>query len=187
VTDESVSVALVHHPILDRAGEIVTTAITNLDVHDMSRSARAYGCRHLFVVHPVGAQRQLCDRIRDHWVQGSGKRRIPDRAAALEIVRTVPSLEDVYTELGGRAATEVWATAAQTKGVPATSFADARGLLPASKHLLLVFGTGWGLPTSVLESADRLLAPIVSGRGDGWNHLSVRAACAIVLDRVLSR
>lgn len=184
--DPSVSIALVHHPVLDRAGEIVTTAITNLDVHDMSRSARAYGCRHLFVVHPVSAQRELVGRIRDHWVHGSGKRRIPDRAAALELVQTVPSLDDVYRELGGRACVEVWATAAQTRGVQATTFAEAREL-PVAKHLLLLFGTGWGLPTEVLESADRLLEPIESGRGDGWNHLSVRAACAIVLDRVLGR
>jgi hypothetical protein len=185
MTDPTVSIVLVHHPILDRDGEIVTTAITNLDVHDISRSARAYGCRHMFVVHPVRAQRELVGRIRDHWVHGSGKRRIPDRAAALELVKTVPSLDDVFTELGGRAMTEVWATAAQTKGVAETTFAEARTILPGSKHLLLVFGTGWGLPTSVLQSADRLLSPIVSGRGDGWNHLSVRAACAIVLDRVL--
>ena len=81
-----ISLALVHHPVLDRAGEIVTTAITNLDLHDMARSVRTYGVSDLFVVHPITAQRTLAERIRAHWVDGSGKRRIPDRAAAMCVV-----------------------------------------------------------------------------------------------------
>ena len=44
---------------------------------------------------------------------GSSGKRIPDRKAALALVRTVPSLEDVVRALGGRAAIEVWATAAR--------------------------------------------------------------------------
>ena len=52
-----VALALVHHPVLDRAGDVVTTAITNLDLHDMARSARTYGVSDLFIVHPIAAQR----------------------------------------------------------------------------------------------------------------------------------
>ena len=40
----SLHVALVHYPILDAQGAIVTTAITNLDIHDIARSALSYGC-----------------------------------------------------------------------------------------------------------------------------------------------
>jgi tRNA (guanine37-N1)-methyltransferase len=36
-------VALVHHPIYDRQRRIVTTALTNLDLHDIARSSRTYG------------------------------------------------------------------------------------------------------------------------------------------------
>ncbi len=85
-----ITLALLHHPVLDRAGETMTTAITNLDLHDMARSARTYGVEALFVVHPVAAQRLLAERIRTHWVEGSGKRRIPDRADAMELLRVVP-------------------------------------------------------------------------------------------------
>ena len=181
-----VSIVLLHHPVLDRDAEVVTTAITNLDVHDISRSARAYGCHSFFVVHPVSAQRELCDRIREHWVTGSGKRRIPDRAHALALVRTVPSFSDVIEELGGRDRVRVWATAAQSRGRSITSFADARAAVSEDdRHLVILLGTGWGLAPQCLDDADRLIEPIVSGRGDGWNHLSVRAACAIVLDRLL--
>ena len=86
------TLALVHHPVLDRAGATVTTAITNLDLHDMARSARTYGVDDLYVVHPIEAQRVLAERIKSHWVDGSGKKRIPDRAVAMEVLRIVPSL-----------------------------------------------------------------------------------------------
>ena len=36
-------VALAHHPVLDKDGRIVTTAVTNLDVHDIARAARTFG------------------------------------------------------------------------------------------------------------------------------------------------
>lgn len=186
-----VSVALLHHPVLDRAGEVVTTAITNLDVHDISRSSRAFGCSNFFVVHPVEAQRELCERIRDHWVKGSGKRRIPDRAEAISLVRTVPAFDDVVRDLGGRDRVRVVATAARSVGRDLATFSSLReelaGAAPAAaddRHVVIAFGTGWGLSPAFLEAADDLLEPIDPPRGAGWNHLSVRAACAIVLDRL---
>lgn len=183
-----IALALVHHPVLDRAGETVTTAITNLDLHDMARSARTYGVHELFVVHPVEAQRLLAERIRDHWVHGSGKRRIPDRADALDVLRIVPSLDDVYAALGGpqgRAGIELWTTAASAKRGPVTGYADARARLEQSdKPILITFGTGWGLAGELVSSSDVRLAPIHAKVDSGYNHLSVRAACAIVLDRL---
>lgn len=183
-----VSLALVHHPVLDRAGEVVTTAITNLDLHDMARSARTYGVEDLFIVHPVEAQRLLAERIRDHWIHGSGKRRIPDRADALDILRIVPSLEDVYARLGGslgRAGMELWTTAASARRGAITGYADARErIAQAEKPILITFGTGWGLAGELVASAEVRLAPIHAKIDSGYNHLSVRAACAIVLDRL---
>jgi hypothetical protein len=44
--------------------------------------------------------------------------------------------------------------------------------------------TGYGLADTVLEQADALLEPI-RGR-DGYNHLSVRSAAAILFDRLLA-
>ena len=79
------SIALIHHPVLDREGAIVTTAMTNLDLHDMSRSARTFGAERFFIVHPIEAQRELALRIVSHWVDGSGRRRIPDRASPARV------------------------------------------------------------------------------------------------------
>ncbi len=180
------ALALVHYPVLDRGGETVTTAITNLDLHDMGRSARTYGASDLFVVHPIEAQRLLAQRIQQHWVDGSGKRRIPDRAVALDILRIVPSLEDAYAALGGREGIEIWTTAASSRGGALTSFPEARDRLERSScTVLLLFGTGWGLARELVEGADVRLEPIHARAPTGYNHLSVRAACAIALDRLL--
>jgi hypothetical protein len=178
-----VSIALVHHPVLDRAGEVVTTAITNLDLHDIARSARTYGLGAFHVVHPVAAQRLLAERVREHWVEGSGKRRIPDRAVALERIVVTPSLDATFELLGGRDRLDLWTTAARGDDVTAFSVARER-LEAAEKPILILFGTGWGLAKPLIASADVRLEPIRPKRESGYNHLSVRAACAIVLDRL---
>jgi hypothetical protein len=184
------AIALVHYPVRDAEGASVTSAITNLDVHDLARSARTYGCSDYFVVHPIDAQRELVDRIRTHWLEGSSGRRIPDRKEAIAMVRPVPSIEAAYDAVGGRAACEVWVTAAKRRtdgaGVPTIDFTEARARLRGDgKPVVLLFGTAWGLADALLASADAALAPIAAAEATGYNHLSVRAACAIALDRLL--
>jgi hypothetical protein len=178
------AIALVHHPVLDKARAVVTTAITNLDVHDLARSARTYGVSDYFIVHPITAQRDLLRRICEHWQEGAGGKRIPDRKAALALVRPVVTLEEAFEALGGRASIEVWATAARKLRPPST-LASARAQLEGEgKPVLVVFGTGWGLADSVIDDADALLEPVRARQETGYNHLSVRAACAITLDRL---
>ncbi len=173
------SIALVHHPVLSAKNEVVTSTLTTMDLHDLSRSARTYGCDRFYIVHPIDAQRALGERIVDHWTHGSSAKRIPDRKDALAIVRIVSTLEDAVEDMGGA---RIWVTAARSIG-RATAWADARAELAVEgPPVLLVFGTSWGLAPQVVDNADALLAPI-HGAGD-WNHLSVRAACAIALDRL---
>jgi hypothetical protein len=176
-----VSIALVHHPVLDRDGQVIVTAVTNLDVHDLARSARTYAVKNVFIVHPVEAQRELIGKVTRHWTEGAGGKRIPDRIAAMERVRIVPALDEVLGALGAQA--EVWTTAASASG-ETLSFQAARAIAATDgPPILLVYGTGWGLAEPVHARATARLAPI-AGR-DGWNHLSVRAAVAISLDRLL--
>src|SRR5580700_143411 len=154
------AVALVHHPVLDGQGAVVTSAVTNLDVHDLARTARTYGVSDYFVVHPIAAQRELVERIRQHWTVGSSSRRIPDRREALTVLRVVDSLDGALDSLGGRERVEVWVTAARDLGSPLT-FNEARSRLEGEgKPVLVVFGTGWGLASSVVDAADALLEPI---------------------------
>lgn len=178
------SIALVHHPVLDGAGAIVTSAITNLDIHDLARSARTFGCKRYVLVHPIAAQRELAGRIKEHWTTGSSSRRIPARKEALALVETRASLEDTWESFGGRDAIEVWVTAAKGAG-PMMRFPEARARLEGEgKPVVILFGTAWGMPASVLDGADARLEPISAAEPSGFNHLSVRAAGAITLDRL---
>jgi hypothetical protein len=179
-----VAVVLLHFPVLDRAGQEVTTAITNLDVHDIARSAFTYGMERYYVVHPIGAQRALVERVRTHWVDGAGKLRIPDREAPMKAVRAVPSLEDALRDWGEGEPVEFWSTSAAD--VPGSiGHEDAcRILATPGPRVMLGFGTGWGMSPRLHDIATRRLKPIPSPRSDGYNHLSVRAAAAILFDRL---
>jgi hypothetical protein len=178
------AIALVHFPVLDKEGGVVTSAITNLDVHDLARSARTYGVSDYFIVHPITAQRELVLRIQQHWAEGSSGRRIPTRKDALALVRPVASLDDAYQAMGGREAIDVWSTAAKDEGGTLSTDAARTKLEEVGTAVLLLFGTAWGLAAEVHERANARLAPIVSAGDSGYNHLSVRSACAIYLDRL---
>ncbi len=176
-----VAVALVHYPVLDRQKTVVTTAITNLDLHDIARSAHSYGLSDYFVIHPIAAQRELAERVGAHWVGGSGARRIPDRSPALELLRIVPDPEDAVR---ARGEPEIWTTSAAERGELLEYSAARSRLQQPGPPVLIVFGTGWGLADSVYERATHRLEAIRSPRPDGYNHLSVRAAAAISFDRL---
>ncbi|HEX2677692.1 MAG TPA: RNA methyltransferase [Polyangiales bacterium] len=179
--------ALVHHPVRDRDGQTVTAAVTNIDVHDIARSSHTFGLAGFFVVSPIEAQRQLVVRILEHWRSGAGQRRMPHRSEALAICLAVHAIEDairVITEREGKAP-RVLATAARPlAGREVATFPAVSRLLSAadSGPSLILFGTGHGLADGVLASADVLIEPIAGVAG--YNHLSVRAAAAIVFDRL---
>ncbi|MFW6023291.1 MAG: RNA methyltransferase [Myxococcota bacterium] len=181
-----VHTALVHHPVRARSGDTVTTAITNLDVHDLARSSRTYDVARFFVVTPVQAQRRLAQAILDHWGEaGPGTARIPERYQALSRCEIVASVDDAVRaieDLEGRAPRLVATAARPTEGIDITPFPEAGRVMSDSgvPHLIL-FGTGHGLADSIVRQADVLLPPIRAG---SYNHLSVRAAAAIVLDRL---
>ena len=97
-------VALLHHPMIDKNGKIVTTAVTNIDIHDIARSARTYGVQRFFVVTPVEALRVLARRIIEHWETGFGSTYNSNRKDALSVVRLAPDLDgailDIENETG---------------------------------------------------------------------------------------
>ncbi|MFT3922596.1 MAG: RNA methyltransferase [Myxococcales bacterium] len=176
---------LVHYPVKDREGNIVTTAVTNLDVHDISRSSRSFGLAGYYVITPIEAQRALVDKILEHWVEGSGKRRVPERGVALSLARPIDSIAATIAAIEaahGQRPRLVVTAARLPGGVAATPFREVRAeMARENRPWLLLFGTGHGLAQEVLEQADLALPPIRPGT---YNHLSVRAACAIILDRL---
>ena len=181
--------ALLHHPVKDRAGDTVTSAVTNLDVHDIARSARTYGLAGYYVVTPIEVQHLLVQRIIDHWTNGAGRRRIPERHVALALCRSARSLDEVVedvTRIEGGPPRLLATSARAPEGRGLMTFSAVRGLLAEPDgSFLILFGTGHGLAASVIERAQILLEPI-DGAGD-YNHLSVRAAAAIAFDRLLGQ
>jgi len=180
-------VALIHHPVLNRNGRIVTSAITSLDLHDIARSARTYGVRAMYVVHPVAGQRDFAARVLDHWRLSYGRLYDSRRREALDLVEVVEDLEAAMkaSEAIARAFPLLVYTSASASG--GASYAQLRSKLEddAGSPLMLMFGTGFGLAPAMRERADIIL-DAVRGPGD-YNHLSVRAAASIILDRLAGR
>lgn len=176
--------ALLHHPVLDKNGLIVTSAVTNMDVHDIARSARTYGVRGFYVATPVKTLHALVAKIIEHWETGYGSTYNETRKDALALVRLATDLDDVIISVEREAGARpvVIATSARP-GSSRLSFSQLRRELEeAPEPRLLLFGTGWGLAPVILDRVDALLEPVV-GPSD-YNHLSVRSAAAVILDRL---
>jgi hypothetical protein len=156
-----------------------------MDIHDIARAARTYGSAGFYVVTPVKALQKLSLKILEHWEEGYGSQYNSTRKEALALVRICDDLDgaiiDIEREWGGKPL--IIATSARA-GPNRTSFATLRDVLINNAHpILILFGTGWGLTDEVLSRADYILEAI-QGPTD-YNHLSVRSAAAIILDRLL--
>lgn len=196
----ALDVALVHHPIISKDQQVITTSVTNLDIHDIARSCRTFGVRRYFIVTPLELQVRLVQKILRHWDGEEGQIYNTKRRSALSLVQLAPSLEAVQDIITAEHAVNgqrpCTITTAAQRGPKTIAFHQllARECSPAQwqlstlprtdKNLLLVFGTGWGLHPSVLEQGDEQLDPIVGLAADSYNHLSVRSAVAIYLAQV---
>lgn len=180
-------VALIHYPVVDRNGRIVASAITSLDLHDIARSSRTYGVRAFYVVHPIAEQRDFALKVMDHWRLDTGRLYDSRRREALELVEVVSDLDSA-----------VKAAATLSRARPLLAFTSARveqGISYAKLReqcektdagpIMLMLGTGFGMAPAMRDRADIVLAPI-NGPGE-YNHLSVRAAASIMLDRLRGR
>lgn len=177
-------VALVHYPVYNRERKTVATAITNLDVHDLARAGRTYGAEAVFMVTPLERQRWLLDRIVRHWRVGHGAQSHPNRSEALSTVVAVESLEEALGRVENACGQIPWTVGTTARPWPnAMGYAELRKRMMGGGVYLILFGTGWGLTDQTLESCSCVLEP-VRGVGD-YNHLSVRCAAAVVMDRLL--
>lgn len=178
-------VALVHYPVVGKDGQTIASAVTNLDLHDISRAARTYGARSFFVVTPLQDQKELVDKIVSHWVSGAGSRYNPKRCEALSLIRVKESFGDVLADIAsqGNGVPKTVVTSAKRR-TGALGFSRLKALMQENNvpHVL-VFGTAWGLAEEFVETCDYILEPLV-GCAE-YNHLSVRSAAAIILDRLL--
>ena len=182
-----VAVALIHHPVYDKHRHVVTTAVTNLELHDIARAAKTFGLHRYFVVTPVEEQQALAGRIQAHWLGGWGSSYNPRRKEALELLRVVSTLDDAIMEMTDTFGTRPLLAVTGAKG-RSNSLGTGQlreQLATSNTPLLLLFGTGWGMTEELFNSADFVLEPICGK--SGYNHLSVRSAVSIYLDRLFGR
>jgi hypothetical protein len=181
----SLYIGLFHFPMRNRDGEIVATSVTSMDIHDIARSARTYGAARYFVVTPVPTQRAIAWRIRGFWTEEERIREKSRRGEALEYVVVSSDLEETLAwieEAEGQPPLIV-ATSARPSVQNAVSYEELRRRLRTdARPVYILFGTGWGMADELIDACDAILPPIMPDAD--FNHLSVRAAAAIVLDRV---
>ncbi len=174
-------VALVHFPVLDREGKETCTSLTNLDIHDIARLCATYGLGGYFVCTPLEDQQVLAQELVEHWTTGEGKKTNPDRARALAEVNIVASLAAACLEIENTCGMVPWMVATSAREGH-FSVQDLRQLLK-NEPVLLVLGTGHGLAPDVLAACKGTLRSLRFL--DSYNHLAVRSAAAIIVDRIL--
>lgn len=184
MTGGTFSIALLHYPVYDKNRQVVATAVTNLDIHDIARAARTFGADRYYIITPVAEQQRLVNRVADHWQSGWGAGYNPKRKLALDLLKVMSDLaavtEDIQSRHGKKPLLVV--TGATGRAGAVTDRELATRIREQADHFLFVFGTGWGMTEEIFDAADLVLAPI---HGSGaYNHLSVRSAVAIYLDRI---
>jgi tRNA (guanine37-N1)-methyltransferase len=180
-------VGLVHFPVYNKNGDRIASAITTFDLHDLSRLAKTYGVKRLYVITPLEDQQDLAERVIRHWTEGYGATYNPNRKEALELVKVCASIDecarDVTAAEGERPL--LLSTDASRKKSEVLGYSEAADMIRSLKVILLLLGTAWGLDEEVFDRADYFLDPITTHTD--YNHLSVRSAAAIILDRLAGR
>ena len=174
----------VHYPVLDKRGEKSSTAITGMDLHDIARACRTYGIKKYLLVTPLQQQREMAQKIVTHWTEGWGASYNHDRSEAFSTLKIFASVNRALKWVREREKTEPFkiATTAKSVGGAVHWLSLKRRILEEDLAPVFIFGTGWGLHQDVIDDADSVMTPIAGGL-DSWNHLSVRSAVSITLDR----
>jgi hypothetical protein len=192
IRPDHVALVLLHHPVTNRQGQAVTTSVTNLDIHDLARSARTYEVDHYYLVTPLIEQTAMVQRILGHWAEGKSREWHPDRFEALSRVQIVSSFLEVRTDLAKRYPdTSVEVVMPDARPIPnQVSYNHLKNRWNTEDQSgvkIVVLGTGGGVAPEFYTEVDTFLDPIYGPFGaNGYNHLSVRAAGAIILDRLFA-
>ncbi len=177
--------ALAHYPVINKRGDVIASAVTNLDIHDIARAVRTYGAAGFYIVTPLEDQTELVKTLISHWTEGAGAVYNSKRREALETVAIRETLEAVSQDIAGKHhgvyPRTVVTSARNNPGVISTR--SFREMLKSGPPCLLVFGTAWGLSQDCMDAADYILSPLQGNTA--YNHLSVRSAASIILDRLL--
>ena len=181
-------VALVHFPVKNKKGLTIGSALTTIDLHDIARACMTFGAKGCYVISPYEDQIILAKQVIDHWCKGVGSKLNPHRKQALELIRVVSDFDEAITKIKEEKSERLVTVGTSAQLYPKSinrkliNMETLRQKLENPGSYVLVFGTAWGLADELLDRCDYILDPI-RGNTD-YNHLSVRSAVSIYLDRI---
>lgn len=181
---DNVYLGLVHYPVYNKRQEEVATSVTNFDIHDISRSCMTYDIKNYYIITPVDAQIELTKRIIGFWQDGDGKIYNNNRNEAFSRTVIMESFEDTVEDITKKEGMPpVIVSTSAKKYANNISYDNLNKIIYNNERpIFLIFGTGWGLSNKITDRSDYILDPI---RGEAkYNHLSVRSAVSIILDRL---
>lgn len=180
-------VALLHEEIDLPHGQVGTTSVTTLDIHDIARSCATFGIQNYYLVTPLKDQQRIVQTLLSFWRSDTGIDYNPSRHEAVNRVEMRDHWHQVIEAIEEKTGKKpvVIATSARGHAFPEKSinFSQQDKVWALGRPVLLLLGTGGGMARSVMEKVDFILDPI-EGFTD-FNHLSVRTAAGILLDRWL--
>ncbi len=182
---DKIYLGLVHYPVYNKRQEVVCTSVTNFDIHDISRTCKTYDVKGYHIIVPLDAQKELTNRILGYWQEGFGANHNKDREEAFSSTCVSESVEKTIEIIEKEEGKKPLIITTSAKIYPnSISYKDlSQEIMDDDNVYLLLFGTGWGLTEEVMNSSKYILEPI---RGNTrYNHLSVRSAVSIILDRLL--
>ena len=157
-----VYIGLIHYPIYNKHMEVVTTALTNYDLHDIARTAKTYDVERYFIVHPVEAQREMASRIMNHWKTGGGVHYNINRKEAFEETELVPTLEDAIAWIEKETGKKPAIVTTDARVYPNTvSYTEMRRKIhEEDTPIFILFGTGFGMTKEMMKQFDYIVEPI---------------------------
>lgn len=178
---------LVHYPIYNKNMDVIATAVTNYDIHDIARTARTYDVEKYYLIHPLEVQADIIRTVLDYWQNGYGKEYNPDRNEALEHVAWQADIAAAIADIERQTGKKPITVTTDARTYPNTvSYQYVRELLETGdRPIFLLLGTGFGMEKDTMAGFDLILEPIWGP--SEYNHLCVRSAAAIMLDRLASR
>lgn len=178
-------VVLLHYPVYNKNKDIIATSIVTHDIHDISRASKTFGVKKFYLVQPLENERKMVERIILFW-NTKGKDYNPNRLEAVSVISMKSDFESVIEEIESteQAKPILIGTSAKKQEVENINFEKTALFLTQNNTVVLIFGTGWGIANEIKCKLDYFLPPI-EGSGE-FNHLSVRSAVSIILDRISS-
>lgn len=166
--------------------QVGTTSVTSLDIHDIARSCATYGIKSYFIVTPLKDQQAVVNVLLDFWQKGVGVEYNKNRHQAVKSVSVKQSVEEAISAIEqaeGIKPILIATSAREVAQEKRISFSDQGAVWGLARPIVFIFGTGQGLTPEFINRCDYLLPPVLGLTN--FNHLSVRSAVAVILDRWL--